>query len=326
MSAVDKIIFNLLASRGRVVLPDVGTLIVEVQPARRASDGSLEPPRRTVRFSHNIDAADTALFDTVGSIAGVDRSEAESIYRRWLRSAVEGKNTEIEDVGVVKSGFFVVSRTFASAINPESFVPLRPVKLRRKGHKTALWVALAVVAVVAVAAGVWLICGDRLSGLATRPSAPRAANTAAVASRPTESDRSNVEPATTAPTSADTPTAADPADRSVAQSESESLPADQKSVEAVGSSDSATSAVQGVAADNAVRYCVVIGVFSTDENARRCIEQDKLKIGADNYAVYPFQGQKYLVGAYTSTDRNAVDTARRRLAQRSSGVWVWQIK
>ena len=56
VAEVNKIIYNMLVSGRGVYLPDVGTLFIERQAARKISDNKLLSPRNVVSFTTQVQA------------------------------------------------------------------------------------------------------------------------------------------------------------------------------------------------------------------------------------------------------------------------------
>ena len=72
------------------------------------------------------------------------------------------------------------------------------------------------------------------------------------------------------------------------------------------------------------RYNVAVGVFSIKYNARACVKQDPLGIGADNYTITPFPSGMWVVIAYASDNLNDAERMRREYKKIQPDVWVYR--
>ena len=90
---VNKIIYNMLISGKGVFLPEVGTLYIERQGARKISENKLIGPRNVVNFTSQEQAP--SLVAEIVSIAGCSEEQAQDIYNRWLLKTREGNTVTI---------------------------------------------------------------------------------------------------------------------------------------------------------------------------------------------------------------------------------------
>ena len=74
---VNKIIYNMLISGRGVYMPEVGTLYIERQGARKISTDKLLSPRNVVRFSSKEQAP--SLVAEIVNIAGCGVEQAQDI-------------------------------------------------------------------------------------------------------------------------------------------------------------------------------------------------------------------------------------------------------
>ena len=97
-------------------MPEVGTLYIERQGARKISTDKLLSPRNVVRFSSKEQAP--SLVAEIVNIAGCGVEQAQDIYDRWLQKVrIDGK-VVIGDIGSIQNQSFTVEPSFNSAINP----------------------------------------------------------------------------------------------------------------------------------------------------------------------------------------------------------------
>ena len=78
---VNKIIYNMLVSGRGVYLPEVGSLYIERQAARKISADKLLSPRNVVAFQSGEQAP--SLVAEIVAVAGCSDEQAADIYQRW---------------------------------------------------------------------------------------------------------------------------------------------------------------------------------------------------------------------------------------------------
>lgn len=116
MKAIDKIIFNELASRRAVVLPGVGTLSV-TRRAAQAAGKEIKAPVNRVVFSRK-EVADAPSVVALMEAMGVGREAAEGAYKEWLQGVRKGDDLTIDGVGNVKQDLFTPSTELEQMLNP----------------------------------------------------------------------------------------------------------------------------------------------------------------------------------------------------------------
>lgn len=165
---VNKIIFNMLISGRGVYMPQIGTLYVERQGARKISEHRLLSPRNVVRFTTQEQAP--SLVSEIATIASCKLVQAEDIYSRWLTKTQEGNIVTIEGIGKLTDKSFAAEESFNKTINPDG-VKTIIVRSRRKSH-VWLFVLSGVCIVIALGILAYLLWGDGTSS-ATAPAAPQ---------------------------------------------------------------------------------------------------------------------------------------------------------
>ena len=153
VSEVNKIIYNRLVSDGALYIPDVGTLTLLRQPAMYTSRKRIVSPRYFVYFS--VDKIADSLVDIIADVASVDVATAEDICLRWLDKVRTEDGLVIEGVGILKSGHFTLDEALESQLCPFG-VDYINVTTRRRG-----WAFAAVACVVLMLGGVsawWFMC------------------------------------------------------------------------------------------------------------------------------------------------------------------------
>ncbi len=258
---VNKIIYNMLVSGKGVFLPSVGTLYIERRGARKISETRLVSPHNVISYSSQEQAP--SLVSEIVSIAGCEQAQAQDIYDRWLsKTLVDGRLT-IEGVGVLVGKAFTVDPALGKAINPQG---IKTLVVRRK--KSGAWIYVVCAISIALALGFfsYIMWGDKVSLSADE--------------KPLVTEQTEVIPAMEIV----------PAD-SIAKSDAA---VEQPAVE---TKEQPAETVVTVAKDYA--YYVVMGIFSTEENANRAVEQVEKKIEDPQCKILPFKN-KFMVTIYGS--------------------------
>lgn len=286
---VNKIIYNMLISGRGVRLPQVGTLYIERQGARRISEDRLLSPRNVVAFSSHEEAP--SLVDEIVAIAGCQTSQAEDIYERWKSKTLADGVLTIGGVGQLKGKSFQMEQPFNSAINPKG---VKTLVVRRPKRRSNSWLYAACGVCVIVAL---CICGYIMWGDSLFP----------------KSDTENV-------------VAAVPAEQ-VVEATDEEIPAAEPMVsQPEPSVPTATVPAQTPAVQNRrYAYYVVMGVFSTQANADRAIEQVHSKASEAKCEVLPF-GSKFMVTMYGSDSREDCNTFARSYRELFPDLWIYNKK
>ena len=284
---VNKIIYNMLISGRGVFLPEVGTLYIERQAARKLADGRLLSPRNTVVFAEGVQAP--SLVDEIVSIAGCGVEQAQDIYERWkAKTLAEGVLT-IGGIGVLKGKSFSTDKTFHSAINPQG---VKTLVVRKKSSNAWLYVVSAVAVVVALGFLAYLMWGDKFMG---KQSAEKVV----------------VE--------------------QIATPEASAVESAEQGVESAAEPNAVTNAEQTQPAQVAPQsseyaYYVVMGIFSTPENAERAVQQVQAKIKDVECKVLPFKGGKHMVTIFGSDSVADCNAFARSYRDVYPDLWVYNKK
>lgn len=320
---VGRIIGNLLAAGGTVLLPGVGSLRPERRAARRVARRMVEPPCRTVVFSSqeqgtSLVAEIARILCADGTPAGEADAAARTVYARWTERARRGDALVVEGVGVLKYKHFSLDEAFDLRLNPQGHAPM---KIRSGRPDWVIWVgAAAVVAAVGIGVSSFLLndterpqplAGTAVPGLATA--------------------ESPVSPGVPA----DSLSAEHAAAGSAAPVPEEGGKAVAGSIAAGGTPEQGAAAVQSPdevqrpagyepAAMTSKRNYVVLGVFSSQENAVRAAKKaaSDSEEAALTCGVYRF-GAKFLVSPFESDDPEACRLFIRAHADRFPGMWTY---
>lgn len=348
---VNRLAGNLLAAGGELYLPGVGSLCVRFRGARRLSARLVEPPSREVVFTsqqrgvslvdeiarvlRDAAPAETPCSDTdgtpVSSSASVVSSapvapqreqaqiasQARDIYDRWLSRAQQDGVLTIEGVGVLKFKNFTPDEAFDRRINPQGHAPVRIHRPRR--FDGAMWIGIAaIVFVVAFTAYWWL--GNRRDAVAGRSASEPVT---LVAAPPAATEHSAAAEASADGVGADSVT--DPAAAGTASAVSGAEGAAQGAAPALRAeapADTAPAADGEPARLVSGRRYVVLGVFSTPENAARAAQLAREKEGSFRCGVYRF-GAKFMVSPFESEDAEACTLFIRAHAETFPGMWTY---
>lgn len=319
---------NLLAAGGELYLPGVGSLCVRFRGARRLSARLVEPPSREVVFTSQ--QRGVSLVDEIARVlrtsapaegpqAGGEHvaAQAQDIYDRWLMRTQQNGVLTIEGVGVLKFKHFTPDEAFDRRINPQGHTPVRIHSPRR--FDGAMWIGIAaIVFVVAFTAYWWL--GNRRDAVAGR-SASEPVTLVAAASAATE--HSAAAEASADGVGADSVT--DPAAAGTAPAAAGVESAAQNAApvlrtEAPAGTDP-TADGEPARLVSGRRY-VVLGVYSTPENAARAARLALEKDGSFRCGVYRF-GAKFMVSPFESEDAEACTLFIRAHAETFPGMWTY---
>lgn len=348
---VNRLAGNLLAAGGELYLPGVGSLCVRFHGAKRLSARLVEPPSREVVFTsqqrgvslvdeiarvlRDAAPAETPCSDTdgtpVSSSASVVSSapvapqreqaqiasQARDIYDRWLSRTRQNGVLTIEGVGVLKFKNFTPDEAFDRRINPQGHTPVRIHRPRR--FDGAMWIGIAaIVFVVAFTAYWWL--GNRRDAVAGRSASEPVT---LVAAAPAATEHSAAAEASADGVGADSVT--DPAAAGTAPAAAGVESAAQNAApvlrtEAPAGTDP-TADGEPARLVSGRRY-VVLGVFSTPENAARAAQLAREKEGSFRCGVYRF-GAKFMVSPFESEDAEACTLFIRAHAEAFPGMWTY---
>ncbi|WP_417012748.1 hypothetical protein [Alistipes sp.] len=316
VAEVNKIIAGELLGHRAVTISGVGTLYVAHRGARRLSRRQIAAPRNEVEFRSSEDGV--ALAELIRRAAGCDAAQAQAIFERWLAKTRTGEVLTLEGIGTLHHHAFSADPAFAARLNPagDDVVTLQP-------RMNRFVVAVAVVA-VAVAVGVF---GYIEFG-------PKSVARLIPRSERMQPRRSEVieEKNVPAPVGEEAPTAAPISRDSVAEvaapasvTAEDAAGADTVAIAGVRPADPAPPAGGAQPASERLQagWCyVVLGVFSTEENAARCRDQLLRDMPSLAVGVYPF-GPKYMVAPFAAQDRAACERFVREHRPAWPDLWIY---
>ncbi len=354
---VNRLAGNLLAAGGELYLPGVGSLCVRFRGARRLSARLVEPPSREVVFTsqqrgvslvdeiarvlRDAAPAETPRSDTddtpsassasVASSAQVSStapvapqreqaqvaSQARDIYDRWLSRTQQDGVLTIEGVGVLKFKNFTPDEAFDRRINPQGHAPVRIHRPRR--FDGAMWIGIAAIVFVVAFTAYWWLDNRHAAPTVTTGSE----SVTLVAAAPAATEHSAAAEASADGVGADSVT--DPAAAGTASAAAGVESAAQNAApvlrtEAPAGTDP-TADGEPARLVSGRRY-VVLGVFSTPENAARAAQLACEKEGSFRCGVYRF-GAKFMVSPFESEDAEACTLFIRAHAETFPGMWTY---
>lgn len=298
---VDKLVRNLLCAGRPVSMPGVGTLSVTRRGARRLSRRLIEPPCRAVDFSSQ--ESEPTLVDYIARAASCAPAQARDIYDRWLEKSRGEDALVIEGVGRLVEKRFVADEAFDAALNPQGHAPER-IKRRRDGW---LW------AVAALAVFVALACMLVVGNVIPDPFHPRTDSASVAAEVPARTAVPEAVPAADLQTQD-----AIHQDEPTAPSAAEAAPPVQ---EMRPQQPEASEPEQPGYTQSGHRY-VVLGIYSTEQNARRAAAQAEKKDAALKSRIYRY-GERYLVSIFESEEEAAAQEYARKQRGTFPDVWVY---
>ena len=143
---VNKLIFNTLISESAVHLPDVGVIHLNRVAATEVARDRVATPRISVQFSSQMKA--NSLVDVISNVANVDSSQAEDIYSRWLDKVRTANGIDIEGIGRVVNKSFVAEEQLLKSLNPYSVNEIKITRRRSNRGFVAAIITLIVLALV----------------------------------------------------------------------------------------------------------------------------------------------------------------------------------
>lgn len=290
--SITQLLFNALAQHRTTILPGIGSLRFR-RVAAKLEGSTLTPPRNMFRFSSREEGR--SLLDMVIAEAGCTREEGEEAYRRWLRRVKQGHSVVIEGVGRIEEDFFKPSEELERLLNPVAAVP---ITLRRRRSLRGVWIGLVAVTLGIVTGAAWGFMQNRPT-LAPAPEV--------VAQKVEQPAPEKIDSVAVEDTAAPVEEVASPVEE-VAATVVET-PAPTPAPTEIGEMTSGVS-------------YVVLGVFSTEENARKYIKQMATRAPEIECRAYKFQGAKFMVSGFESTDGAAASAFIREHRAKFPDLWV----
>lgn len=289
-NAVNNLIYNTLIADGSVALPSVGRLSIVRRPALM-SGKKVSPPQYVVEFSSATEGR--TVVDVVSDVASVDLEQAEDIYRRWLDKVRTERVVVIEGVGELRNKTFVAVPELLGALNSVGNAPIRITRRRSGG---AWLYAVAAVLIIAVAAYFAIGYFDTPDIVACE-----------------ETDIEVEKSVSEAEYMADAEVVADVVEEPV-------MDVAEKPVAEVVE-EPVTEVAKAWNEEEDIRHWVVIGTYSTSDNAERA-KRDAER-GDEGCVCDVFRlGSMYAVVAFGAAEREACEEFKRTHRAKYPQAWI----
>lgn len=327
-----KIIFNLLASGEKVFLDGVGTLSICCKPAKRISRRSIMPPYRFVAFEPQQHG--TSITEHIAHIGGVDADKAHEIYGEWLSEATHDGVTEIAGAGRIENGrIFIMDSGFEKLLNPQGTSPVNTSP--RLDAVLYLFVATCCIFALCIFGYIWY---DGQKDSITRKLRTPAAHAHEAAATTSAHDSEDIAYASdTAAAAVEAvgaveaveavaPVAAAGTDNATTEhnttTAAEPAAAQPAREVATGTENSGNGDIpRGVSG----RSYVVLGIYSTIDNARNAADKARGKFGYADMTIYRY-ADKFMVSAYESDSRNECAKYLAALKGDTKEMWIYTKK
>lgn len=311
---VNKIVFNELAAGRALWLPEVGSFVPEYRSALRASSRRLEPPERRVVFLSGEKGE--SLIDLIARAGECDAVAAGDIYNRWLAQVRTQDGLAIEGVGRLEHRYFNAAPPLDAMLCPLGRASLA---LRPRRSRVPLYAAGGLIVLAVAVYGIrWYGARERLSVGETVRSELLAASSegapqgGAVENSVADESVGRAVLASGGEIEADRPTpdiavAEEAAPRTEAAAAREEFPE------------------QPIARMQAGRTYVVGGVYSTEENARRAVAEQRREHPGLSPRIY-FFGSKWMLSLFESDAAEECRAFINREGRELEGLWPYTKK
>lgn len=326
VNEVNNIIYNLLVQEQAAHLPGIGTLAVVRRSAEMESSDLISAPTYVVEFSSHTQA--TSVVDAIAYEGSIDIISAEDIYSRWLDRVRSGSTLIIEGVGTLRDKSFVASPEFIAQFNAPGGKK-RLKKRNKKGGKTAVIVILILLIIAALCAAGWFF-RDKITAMFDNSDKREdiVVNEEYDSTNLEEFvDTENIEDA------AEPEAVVEPEEAEIIEETEVVVPEEteqpKKRVEQQPKREytPTPAAVNGDFAEDwttrdDIRHWVVVGSYSTEENAERALEQIKEK-HPEAYCDIFTLGWMYAVASYGSADRDDCVKYMRKYRYEYEQMWIF---
>ena len=255
------------------------------------SGKKVSPPQYVVEFSSATEGR--TIVDVVSDVASVDLVQAEDIYRRWLDKVRTERGVVIEGVGELRNKSFVAVPELLGALNSVGNVPMRITRRRSGGVWLYAVVAMLIIAVAAYFAIGYFDTPDIVACEETNIEV--------------EKSVSETEYMADAETIADVveEPVMDVAEKPVAEVVEEPV----------------TEVAKAWNEEDDIRHWVVIGTYSTSDNAERA-KRDAER-GDEGCVCDVFRlGSMYAVVAFGAAEREACEEFKRAHHAKYPQAWI----
>lgn len=297
---VNRIVGSLLAADRELFLPSVGTIFTERRGAQRISKHKVLPPCRMVNFASQ--ERGVSLVVEIARAASCDEARAQEVYNQWLESVKTDSGLVIAGVGMLHFKSFAMEPDFDNLLNPQGHEPLQ-LKFARR-FDWILWLGIAAITVALGFGG--------YEFLMMYPEQTPTTQQTAVAVEVAQEPANPID--TVAAVAAETMAVTDlSADKN--SSTTSALPAPVPDVHPTGTPNIPAKLVRG-------HSYVVLGVFSTPENAARAVHELSRVTPPLEGSVFAF-GEKFMVSPFNAAKvsecRDFVNASKHLIPE----MWVY---
>ena len=291
VNEVSKLIYNALIKHQALYLPEVGTLSVERLPANMGSKNELIQPRYVVQYASDNRAK--SLIDIISNVAAVDEVRANEIYSRWLDKARGGSVVVIDRVGTLRDDRFMADSVLIEALNIHS----QPLRVSRRKSSAPIYIVLALLIIAALGyCGWWYFTTMPVSK---------------------SIEVSELVELTTETQTIEIPSVTEIEDTEIEEIESVET---ETIIEDTETSETTETIADWRKSDD-IRHWVVVGSYSTTQNAERAIS-DITKRHPDMQCTYYRLGKMYAVVIFGSADKEECQQYKRRYSKMFPQSWV----
>lgn len=311
IAEVNKLILNALIARGGIHLPDVGTLHIKRTPATAISRNTIATPRLNITFSTHLEAC--SIVEVIASTANIDTTQAKDIYERWLDKVRSGNRLTIDGVGTLNDKSFIVDEQLLMQLNPHT---MEDITITRNHKRWRGIIAAVIITIILCSAGVGYYLYDRgvISGVVVStkedevlPNIPPRVMTTPAYNITTESTDNVSEDKLLQDTTLVV--------EQIATEESE----DGVTMEISNDSDEASNDWREI---DDVRHYVVVGSYSTEQNAMRAISSLEKQFVGHMFSYFRL-GTMYAVAAYGSVKREDCEAFKRDYNDDFKQSWIY---
>lgn len=304
VTEVNRLIANLLAAGEQIVFPEVGTLKPTTRPAQRLSRRKVLPPLHEVTFV--AEERGVTLAERLVQAAGCTKEQADDIYTRWLAQTWQEQVLTLEGIGTLRNSQFTLDEVFEKRLNPQG---REAIVVRRRRFGFDWMMAIGVVAIILAVVIGWYGYQE-LKGSVKMP---------------WERDEATV---------ATTETVAIPQQDTVAVTATTAIAQEQATTTSTPNTPTTVPAAATAVTTGGVptvermtsgHYYVVLGVFSTPENAARAVREAAAKSSTATCRIYYF-GEKWMVSSFTSADAAEASRFRKESAAYFPETWVYRAR
>ncbi|MFI3318030.1 MAG: hypothetical protein SNH88_02455 [Rikenellaceae bacterium] len=288
---MSKLIVKQLIRNQSIELPELGTLAIELEPARLdAKNKKLLPPKRVIRFSSQ--GRGKSLIKIIVKSTECSQKQAEELYGRWLKKVRTERGVKIAGIGELIDKSFITESALSEVLNTTA----EQRELATPRHSGSRWVVsiASAVAIVAIISFASVKIFKPMMERSIESSAPKVE----LAAEPT------------------------PIVEQVVEVKAEQVK-DETIANPAAKQEQAEPIVMA-ASPMELRYRVVFGVFAKESNAKHATEQI-LGIEGAVARIYPHEGN-YMVSMFESSSFRECVNYMKLHNEEYPSIWIYERK